>query len=212
MYMGVVFRIKEMIADLDSGVRHELTAAAAEGRFDDLADLAPIAKDISVLAARWIPDSEKTPSDADAPLVQEACDAIPESPEHPEVRRSRLKLKKADYPQFLREKEDLVKLGWSPRGKGPYEHRVPKIGVNAVVSAVAVRGKAGHRFSMDEIIKGLSGTESSEQVPSYQIYAVVSWLKWAGMMLQHGRQGYTIVRPQTFASSIETAWQSLPQR
>ena len=122
------------------------------------------------------------------------------------------KLRKTDYPQFLRQKLDLVKLGWSSREQGPYEHRVPKAGVDAVASAVASKGKSGHRFTMDEIFKAVASAKSAEQVPSYQTYAVVSWLKWAGMVLQHGRQGYTVVRPQTFASSIETAWQSLPQR
>ncbi len=63
-----------------------------------------------------------------------------------------------------------------------------------------------------EILKALAIAKNAEQVPSYQTYAVVSWLKWAGMVLQHGRQGYTVVRPQTFATAIEAAWQSLPQR
>lgn len=120
--------------------------------------------------------------------------------------------KQADFPQFLREKQDLVKLGWSPRQNGPYEHRVPKTVVDQVAAAVAARGTSGHRFAMDEIIKALGGSKSAAPIPSYQAYAAISWLKWAGMVIQHGRQGYTVIRPQTFASAIDTAWQSLPQR
>ncbi len=200
-----------MIADLDGAARNEIALAAGEGRFDDLPQLTPMAKEIAALAARWPCDASLAPkvlaqleatTETSAPAA--LCD---ETKPHSSTR-----LKKSDYPKFLREKHELVKLGWSPREEGPYEHRVPKAGVDAVTSEVASKGKAGHRFTMDEILKALAIAKNAEQVPSYQTYAVVSWLKWAGMVLQHGRQGYTVVRPQTFATAIEAAWQSLPQR
>jgi len=204
-------RLRKLIADLDGAARSEIALAAGEGRFDELPQLTPMAKEIAGLAARWPYKVSSTPS---APARTDATEdpAVPRALRGEAAPRASAKLKKSDYPQFLREKLDLVKLGWSPREKGPYEHRVPKDGVDAVASAVATKGKAGHRFTMDEILKTLASAKSAEQVPSYQTYAVVSWLKWAGMVLQHGRQGYTVVRPQTFATSIETAWQSLPQR
>jgi hypothetical protein len=204
-------RLRKLIADLDGAARSEIALAAGEGRFDELPHLTPMAKEIAGLAARWPFKASPTPS---APARTEAPEdpAMPTALRGEAAPRASAKLKKTDYPQFLREKLDLVKLGWSPREKGPYEHRVPKAGVDAVASAVVSKGKSGHRFTMDEILKALASAKSAEQVPSYQTYAVVSWLKWAGMVLQHGRQGYTVVRPQTFASSIETAWQSLPQR
>jgi hypothetical protein len=209
--MQGVQRLRKLIADLDGAARNEIAVAAGEGRFDELPQLTPMAKEIAALAARWPSEASPTPGE---PVRREAAEApaVPAALTGEAAPRASAKLKKNDYPQFLREKLDLVKLGWSPREKGPYEHRVPKAGVDAVASAVASKGKAGHRFTMDEILKALASGKSDEQVPSYQTYAVVSWLKWAGMVLQHGRQGYTVVRPQTFASSIETAWQSLPQR
>lgn len=202
-------RLKQLIADLDEAARREIAVAASEGRFDELPSIVLLAKEIAALAARW---GLGSPSAQPATQIQN--DSQPPSVKQPIPGASKVeqRLKKADYPQFLREKQDLVKLGWSPREKGPYEHRVAKMGVDAVVAAVAARGKSGHRFAIAEITKALEGTEGADPFPSYQIYAVVSWLKWAGMVLQHGRQGYTVVRPQTFASSIETAWQSLSQR
>ncbi|MBN8596515.1 MAG: hypothetical protein J0L78_02450 [Planctomycetes bacterium] len=209
--MSAERRLRLMIADLDGAARREIAEAASEGRFDELEVLAPLAKEIAALAARWgavLPTGPTESSSIGAAATPHVdVDTIPERPH-----KSAGRTKKTEYPQFLREKQDLVKLGWSPREKGPYEHRVPKAGVDAVVAAVASRGKSGHRFAMEEIPKALAGTKGAEPIPSYQIYAVVSWLKWAGMVIQHGRQGYTVVRPQTFASSIETAWQSLPQR
>lgn len=207
--------IQQQIVELDAEARRQLAAAAAEGRFDDLVQLTPIAKEIAALATRWLTEIENEPTENDlvpARKVRSDDSAEPAEPKVSDAHGTRSRPKKSDYPSFLREKDELVKLGWSPREKGPYEHRVPKVGTTVVVSAVAKTGKAGHRFTMDEIVKEIAATNGSEPVPSYQVYAVVSWLKWAGMVLQHGRQGYTIVRPQTFASAVEAAWQSLPQR
>lgn len=208
--MTSVQRLKQLIADLDEAARREIASAASEGRFDELPSLAPLAKEIAALATRWglRPLSERPAT----PIQEEPVSPSVKVETSPKAPKAADRLKKTDYPRFLREKQDLVKLGWSPREKGPYEHRVPKTRVDAVVAAVASRGKSGHRFAMEEIPEALAGTKGAEAIPSYQVYAVVSWLKWAGMVIQHGRQGYTVVRPQTFASSIESAWQSLPQR
>lgn len=204
-------RLRKLIVELDGAARREIALAAGEGRFDELPQLTSIAKEIAALAVRWPSDTSLTP----VALVQPASTTEVSAPAvsiQEVATKAPRKLTKSDYPKFLREKHDLVKLGWSPRVKGTYEHRVPKTVVDAVGSAVSSMGKSGHRFTMDEIVKTLSGAKGAEPVPSYQSYAVVSWMKWAGMILQHGRQGYTIVRPQTFATSIEAAWQSLPQR
>lgn len=212
--MTAEMQLRRLIADLDGAARAEIGRAAMDGRFDELARLTPMARDIAAVAARWPCDQSQSDlatvsrERMGSPVAPVASVEIADEP----ARKATGKLRKADYPQFLREKLDLVKLGWSPREKGPYEHRVPKAGVDAVAFAVSSMGKAGHRFTMDEILKSLESGKGDEHLPSYQTYAVVSWLKWAGMVLQHGRQGYTVVRPQTFASSIDAAWQSLPQR
>lgn len=203
-------RIKQLIADLDGAARREIAAAASEGRFDELSSLATLAQEVAALAARWRLDLQ----------IEQPATAIADGSTSPSVIEETIrnapktgrKISKTDYPQFLREKQDLVKLGWSHRKKEPYEHRVRKAAVDAIATAVTARGNAGHRFTMNEILKSLNGVNDAGAIPSYQIYAVVSWLKWAGMVLQHGRQGYTIIRPQTIASSIEAAWQSLPER
>lgn len=204
-------RIKQLIADLDGAARREIASAASEGRFDELPTLATLAQEIAALAGRWRlglqnqqqPATQIADGPTSPPVIEET---IPNAP------KTDRKVSKTDYPQFLREKQDLVKLGWSHRKKEPYEHRVSKTAVDVISTAVTALGNAGHRFTMHEILKSLDGVNSTGTIPSYQMYAVVSWLKWAGMILQHGRQGYTIIRPQTIASSIETAWQSLPQR
>lgn len=200
-----------MLHTLNAAVRSELTAAADACRFDDLAELATLAKEITALTSRWPCHLELGAIKSKSGSPQATCTAA-EALKPPSSSVSQSKLMTNTFPHFLREKDDLVKLGWSRKEKGPYEHRTPKSSVDSVVSAVLLNGKTGHRFTIDEIKSALPHPETSGKIPIYQIYAVVSWLKWAGLVLQHGRQGYTAVRPQTFISSFEIAWQSLSER
>jgi hypothetical protein len=203
-------RLKHLISDLDGAARREIASAASEGRFDELPSLVPLAKDIAALAERWhLGPTNELPA---TPIEEDSTSPPVEAQVTPKGSKAADRVKKTGYPRFLREKRDLVKLGWSPRQKGPYEHRVPKTAVDDVAAAVAARGKSGHRFTMDEIISALGDAKGAAPIPSYQAYAAISWLKWAGLVMQHGRQGYTVIRPQTFASAIEAGWQSLPQR
>jgi hypothetical protein len=43
------------------------------------------------------------------------------------------------------------------------------------------------------------------------VYAVVSWLRWAGLITQHGRAGYSVPSPARFQSSLEAAWNQLKE-
>jgi len=208
-------RILSLLAELDRAARQSVASAATEGRFGDLEHLAPIAKDVAVLAGKWRADAEtkatSTPSPDSGGRVTRR-----QARESRELTRTgaeqRAKPKKSDFPSFLRERQELVKLGWSPREKGPYEHRVERAYVDRVTQEVASKGCTGKRFAMEEILNSLSGPRVANPIPSYQIYAVMAWLKWSGMIIQHGRQGYNVVRPKTFAASVETSWQSLRQR
>jgi hypothetical protein len=195
--------IKVLVAPLkklEKQAKKALTASAAAGRFDEVVTLAQFTKELSEFATRWS-------------LAQRADNlaAAPPSAARPNTIQN-TRVKKSEYPTFVREKDDLVKIGWSARERKPYEHRVPKDVVNDVVLAVMSSGKSGHRFTMDEVSKAIAQINGRGEVPSYQAYAAILWLKWCGMLLQHGRQGYTVVRPQTFDNSVETAWKSLPRR
>lgn len=213
--MAAHARILALLAELDRAARQSVATAATEGRFEDLEHLAPLAKDVAVLAGKWRAQAEVKATSTPTAHVARRVTKRRTSDAHELVRTGaepKAKPKKSDFPSFLRERHELVKLGWSPREKGPYEHRVDKAYVDRVSEAVASKGCTGKRFAMDEVLDSLSGPRIAEPIPSYQIYAVMAWLKWSGMVIQHGRQGYNVVRPKTFAASVETAWKSLRQR
>lgn len=211
---AAVKQLKQAIESLGAEARRHLSEAASEGRFDDLSELTPIVKDIAGLVRRWASEPEGIAVADGGQNTAGEKDAEAPADSHPNKAAAVVsqKLNRKDYPRFVREKNDLVKLGWSPREKGPYEHRAPKGVLEAVAAVVLAKGKTGHRFGMEDLLQSIARTKVGDNLPSYQVYAVVAWLKWSGMVLQHGRQGYTVVRPKTFSDSVQAAWQALPQR
>jgi hypothetical protein len=118
--------------------------------------------------------------------------------------------KSSGYPRFVREADNLVKIGWSKREGSEYEHKAPKEVVHAVVSSVARLGGSGRRFTMDEIlpIEDLSGTE----IPDYQSYLVLAWLRIAELVDGHGRRGYTISKDFELIDKVDDCWNRLANR
>src|SRR5436190_673380 len=98
------------ISKLESEGRRMLASAASAGQFDELSALTPVVKDISDLAARWKYEPDSTPNaepSENMPALKLPNQSVNGGPTAPR--------KKTEYPRFLRERDDLVKLGWSPR-------------------------------------------------------------------------------------------------
>jgi hypothetical protein len=50
------------------------------------------------------------------------------------------------------------------------------------------------------------------EVPGYQAYLCLAWLRATGLVQQHGRQGYTISKKTDLAAAVEGAWEKLSHR
>jgi hypothetical protein len=194
--------LAKAIQQIEAEARRLIAEAASSGRFDEVEDLTPLAKEISELAIRW--NGRRVNGASLTPPVRPS--ASTDSTKAAPPARTR----KDAYPKFVRERDDMVKIGWSTRERAPYEHRVPKRTLDAVAKVIGKKAQTGRRFTIDELIKSLPAADL--EIPIYQVYAVVLWLKHNGMLSQHGRQGYTAVRAHTLSDSIESAWQTLSRR
>ncbi len=47
-------------------------------------------------------------------------------------------------------------------------------------------------------------------VPGYQGYVWLAWLRAAGLVKQHGRQGYSLLKPATFEKDIDRVFAAVP--
>jgi hypothetical protein len=114
---------------------------------------------------------------------------------------------RSEYPRFERDGERLVKIGWSKKDRQSYEHRAPYSAIVAVYEAL--RNTKGS-FTMDQILP-LKDSDGGD-IPSYQSYMIVAWLRQRGVVERNGNDGYTIHRDRLSRDAANTMWQSLPIR
>jgi hypothetical protein len=112
--------------------------------------------------------------------------------------------KSAAYPRFLRDRNALVKIGWSRKSKTEYEHRAPRAVVDHVVDAVRQLGNDGARFAVDDLLTAIAAL--NVEIPSYQTYLCIGWMRANSLLEQHGRQGYSLVEPTHLEDQVAAAW------
>jgi len=145
-----------------------------------------------------------------AASIEPEKDSTPEKPRNPgPFRKSTMKgssPKSSNYPRFEINSKNLVRFGWSKSKKKEYNHKVPIPIVHAVTDCVKNIGLGSSGpHSAEEIIERFSN-DHGEQVPNYQVYAVLAYLKLKGFIEQQGREGYSI--PAGFNPSFEENTQS----
>jgi len=121
------------------------------------------------------------------------------------------KPKKDAYPMFFRDGETLVKVGWSKSEGAEYEHKCPKRAVDILVSECARVAGPGKRFVMDTLLP-LSDPDSKTEIPGYQAYVALAFLRHASLVEQHGRSGYSIPKPKSLLADTESAWDGSESR
>jgi len=80
--------------------------------------------------------------------------------------------------------------------------------VNQLVDRLAVTGsKTKVRPAMDFVFDGAVDGDA----PGYQFYVCLAWLRSVGLVVQHGRQGYTVPEPSKLKASVGAAWSALKE-
>lgn len=109
------------------------------------------------------------------------------------------------YPRFERHGDRLVKVGWSKRDAAEYVHKASRVAVDAVVAALMTIAKKS--FTMEEILP-LRDKDGAD-VPSYQAYLVIAWLRQLGVVERLGNDGYAAQRDRLCSGVVESEWNSL---
>ncbi len=102
-----------------------------------------------------------------------------------------------------------MKIGWSKREKAPYEHRAPKRVLQLLVESLLRVGGSGQRFTTDDV---LPLREEGTEIPTYQSYLTLAWLREVGLIVQHGRQGYSLLPGANLTQESDRLWNLLPAR
>jgi len=116
-----------------------------------------------------------------------------------------------EYPKFFRQGTELVKIGWSKRENQEYVHKAPQQVVHLLADTVAHLGDKGALFASDAVLPLVDRTTGTE-VPAYQSYLSIAWLRATGLLEQHGRQGYTLKCTREIRQAVDELWSKLPTR
>ena len=179
--------------------------ALAAGLYTDAEKIAQVAKQIS--------DFDFIDS-ADGLYFREASRVSKGSRENPiesvaavePPKRTRKTGTRKGYPFFEVEGNHLIKVSWSKTKKDEYVHKAPKEVLHALI-ATFVQMSSKNKIIPTEKMFPLSNAET--QFPDYQSYLCLLWLKLNKLVIHHGREGYQLRDPKTFAERCDQLWQEL---
>lgn len=207
--MNMSERAVEILQEAENSLRSLVAGAAGRGDYKNVLQLTAWAQAVAdiVRTATGGGSSAQTNrgSSSQYRVAEEKVSSKRQSPGR--VTRSRDSRK--EYPRFFHRGEQLIKVGWSKREKKEYQHKAPFTVLKALASALAKIGADGHLFSTDRFVPLKNPTENTE-IPTYQVYVCLALLKQAGLVDQHGRQGYSIPQTTEFEQAVESAWHQLP--
>lgn len=183
--------------------------AAAKGDYDMLARLGATARAISEITREWQSGPTGPNSSAAAPIASrpEGAEQPGSDPGRPRGRGGRSPASRA-YPRFVRRGDELVKIGWSRKDRREYQHRAAHGVLAALRQTLLDSSKHRRLFTMEALERVL--TVNKLVVPGYQGYVWLAWLRTAGLVKQHGRQGYSLVKPATFEKDVERVLAAVP--
>ena len=161
--------------------------------------------------ARWAEQLSRITANGAAAVQTETGDAARGAASNGSVRRTaarkKAKRRKSKYPIFKRSGDNLVKIAWSKASKAEYQHQAPKNVIFALVEKMAAVASADALITMDNVLP--LATADQPEVPTYQSYACLAWLREIGVVEQHGRQGYSVRPIDESLNTIESAWKEL---
>ena len=196
--MNEINAILKSLTELESRFKRAIESAVQAGSYEQVSELAACAVALGGLQVRVarLGDDEESSNAAKMYSAAMPAAATHEAPKG--------KLEKVRYPYFRREGDKLVKVGWSKQDRREYEHRSEWDRVEAVCSAFAAIGAHGNTFSMDEILP--VSVPDGDEVPSYQAYLVLAWLRAADLVDRIGNEGYRILTDRPLIDVATEIW------
>lgn len=190
---------------LRAELRPIIVEAVAAEAYADVASIARLTEELSNLLRHVTTDKRPPAGPAAERVAQEQREpttpmAEPHSP--------RATSRRVQYPQFLRDGDRLVKIGWSKKTRTTYEHKAPRAVVEALVAAVQRRKGENAVFQASDVMPLKDSLR--EEYPSYQSYLALNWLRDVGAIRKRGREGYVLKKGAVTAEALVTLWELLP--
>lgn len=125
-------------------------------------------------------------------------------------KRPKRKEHTSEYPKFFRRGDQLVRIAWSKRDDAEYQHKTSFAVLKQLAEMLTSVGTEGRIFSTDEILPVQD--QDGRPIPTYQAYVCIAFLKQAGLIDQHGRQGYSLACGNDIKNAVDSIWETIPDR
>jgi predicted nucleic acid-binding protein len=206
--MDTAKQAKEVLSAAEKQLRELVGTAAAGGEYESAERIMRWARVVGTLTR----DSEATaPSTPELSANRSSCDRVRR---RSAGRRRSSGTLRGDrhlaYPRFFRRGEQLVKIGWSKKEKAEYEHKAPRRVVDALTAAIARRSGNGKLFTVEDLLP-LKDPKDGSEMPGYQVYVTLAWLRTVGLVDQRGREGYRVASPSTLDARVREAWNNVQE-
>ncbi len=208
------FEACSILQTAEKGLRGLMERAVQQGRYNEVAHLAEMAMALSQVAREWAgvdPNGEPGCTEAQTGAVGRAAGALATVPVVVNVAKMATTIlgdTASDYPRFELDEDRLVKIAWSKREKAEYQHKVSRDVARAVYMHLG-EVPSTTTFRMQDLlpVKMHDGTE----VPSYQSYLVLAWLRHINQIEKRANDSYQWVMEDISKSSFNKAWEATPR-
>lgn len=203
--MNSIQRAQGILVDAEAELKRLIGEAANEGDYLSLEILIRWASSLGAMHAQeLLPASQSEPLrvvDNDAGYETSNAQGFDTTP------AKSARSKRRVYPIFAKSGSVLVKTGWSKSSKSEYQHKAPQFVVKRLTEALSRHAKKGTVVSMDKILP--LKMDDGNDIPDYQVYLSLAWLRQIQVVIQNGRKGYAIRKPADFLQKIDRAWSEL---
>lgn len=199
----------KILGDTELSLRGLIERALSAQHYSDVAVIARIADAVAHLRRGENEPSSTTPASASTRNGDESASDGAERT-LPKPSRGRRASKAAEFPRFERDGDKLVKIGWSKRDDRVYEHRAPREIVFLVTNTISTKVKPRAIFTMDQVLP--VNDNAGNEVPSYQAYLALAWLRSIGVVQRKGKDGYALTNGALDTSKLQRLWKSVPDR
>lgn len=213
--MDRIQEARQVITEAEQKLRKLIEEGLEDHRYDEVAVIARLAEEITLLLKNRSSITTKPHITGGSSIKQNAINRLQttatpsrSSAKPKSSRNSKAGSNSRKYPRFERDHDRLIKIGWSKKTKKEYEHRAPKEIVIAFVQHIVSNVGVGELFEVEQIlpIHDSTGTD----VPAYQVYLSLAWLRDASVINKKGRDGYVLMTSDLNESAFSALWTALP--
>lgn len=197
----------QVLGNAEAELRRLIERSLGQRKYDEVTDLARLADAVSQVVSLNNPEAPETQGS----IPETASSAALVAPKLLTARRRQKGASRTTgFPRFEREGDWLIKIGWSKRERTEYEHRAPRHVIHVLIAAIRAKRGEGSRFAAADIwpLK----ESARREIPSYQAYLALAWLRQEGIIIKEGRDKYSLKPAAATPDRIAEFWEALPER